>query len=88
MAVDLQKTGYIDYCHPPQTLKCYGGGLMVVLDAWKGGGQGKVSQHNEPCSADIQELLNLGLERIMVAHRQELAEIDQQHAEELKLLAV
>jgi len=60
MAIDLQKSGLVDYCQEPATILCYGGGFM--------------------------ETVNRGLERVMVAHRQELAEIDMSHAEELNLL--
>jgi hypothetical protein len=33
-------------------------------------------------------VVQLGLERVMTAHRQELADIDQEHASELNLLEV
>eukprot|EP00730_Choanoeca_flexa_P002757 TRINITY_DN11164_c0_g1_i1.p1 TRINITY_DN11164_c0_g1~~TRINITY_DN11164_c0_g1_i1.p1 ORF type:complete len:229 (+),score=58.59 TRINITY_DN11164_c0_g1_i1:265-951(+) len=62
MAIDLQRNESIEYCLPAKHTKCYGGGLLEVVER--------------------------GLERVMTAHRQELADIDQGHADELKLLEI
>ncbi|EGD77464.1 hypothetical protein PTSG_08559 [Salpingoeca rosetta] len=60
IAMDLQDNGSVDYCAQPKINKCYGGGLL--------------------------ELVDTGLERILVGQRQELADIDAEHIREKDLL--